>query len=644
MSHSVKGLLLASLAGSALGNAVSRAAPLPIADTVFVNGVIHTLDAKSTTVTGGSLAITNGTITCVGQGQDCRPAIGNVTKVVDLNGKAMIPGLIDAHIHPLDAGRAMLGCTMRYQQLSQDALRKIIQACLDSQPGQTGLLTVTEFDREGFTAINGPANKAMLDSLNTTRPIAIIASNQHNIFVNSKALEVVNITRSSPNPPGGRLGRDANGDLTGLLEENAVVPIRILMGDRGIAQLDAATVALSQLRQKGITSFLDALQTPHTAWSSLKSTNELTARVFNNFGIFGSTDFPTIISQALASKKQLDEGDLVASPGQHWRNIKFFVDGILPSVSESSWLLNPYLMQDAQGKWVPGNNFGIPNTNQTQLQDLLTRTLDAGMGLHVHASGDQAVRTILNVATSMNRTFAPSDIGIAHAELVAVEDRARFGHLGIPVIASYQWAQKATYWAGDNAKVLGPDRMEIVEGNGHLNNAGALIAYGSDWPVDPLDPFLALAIGVTRSGDPQNKNSHASFGPQFVGRLDQQPALSREASLRGMTTAAATYLNSSASIGSLETGKFADLLILENDYFDEKAVPDEKLARNKVLMTMVGGRAVFADDAATFLPAEWHAESRRLDQNPVILRMKPGNILSRALTGRACGAHVGHSH
>ncbi|CAE6996926.1 hypothetical protein PTNB73_04306 [Pyrenophora teres f. teres] len=641
---SVKGLLLASLAGSTLGSAVSRAAPVPFADTVFVNGVIHTLDDKSTTITGGSLSVTNGAITCVGREQDCKPTIGNSTKVVDLNGKAMIPGLIDAHIHPLDAGRAMLGCTMRFQQLTQAALRQNIQACLDSQPGQTGLLTVTEFDREGFTAINGPAHRSMLDSLRTTRPIAIIASNQHNIFVNSKALEAINITRSTPNPPGGRLGRDANGDLTGLLEENAVVPIRALMGDRGIAQLDAATVALSQLRQKGITSFLDALQTPHTAWSSLKASNELTARVFNNFGIFGSTDFSTIISQAVASKKQLDEGDLVASPGQQWRNVKFFVDGVLPSVSESSWLLEPYLAKDAQGKWVKGNNFGLPNTNHTQLQDLLTRTLDAGMGLHVHASGDQAVRTILNVATAMNRTFAPSDIGIAHAELVAVEDRARFGQLGIPIIASYQWAQKSTYWAGDNAQVLGTDRMNLVEGCGHLNNAGALIAYGSDWPVDPLDPFLALAIGVTRSGDPLNKNSHASFGSQFVGRLDQQPALSREASLRGMTTAAATYLNASSSIGSLEEGKFADLLILDNDYFDEKAVPDEKLARNKVLMTMVGGRAVFADKTATFLPSEWHSESQKLESNPVVQRMKPGNILSRAVTGRACGSHAGHSH
>ncbi|EMD87041.1 hypothetical protein COCC4DRAFT_198612 [Bipolaris maydis ATCC 48331] len=643
MSQAIKGLLLASLAGSALSSTIPRAASLPVADTVFVNGVIHTLDNKSNTITAGSLAVTNGTITCVGKEEDCKPAVGASTKVINLNGKSMIPGLIDAHIHPLDAGRAMLGCTLRFKQLSPEGLRKIIQACIDSQPGQNGLLTVTEWDREGFTTLNGDANKSMLDSLNTTRPIAIIASSQHNIFVNSRALQLINVTRNTPNPPGGNIRRDAKGDLTGVLEENAVVPIRALMGDRGIAQLDAATAAISQLRRKGITSFLDALQTPHTAWSSLKSTNELTARVFNNFGIFGSTDFPTIISQAVASRKQLDE-ELVAAPGQQWRNVKFFIDGILPSSSESSWLLNPYLIKDSKGNWVPGNHVGLPNTNQTELQKLLTLTLNAGMGLHVHASGDKAVRTMLDVATAMNRTFAPHDIGIAHAELVSAEDRNRFQDLGIPVIASYQWAQKATYWAGDNSLVLGPERMAVAQSSGQLNNAGALVAYGSDWPVDPLDPFLALAIGVTRTGDPTNKNAHASFGLQFVGRLDQQPALSREAALRGMTTAAATYLNSSSSIGSLEAGKFADLLILDKDYFDTAAVPDDALSRNKVLMTMVGGRAVFADESATFLPSEWQAESKKLDSNPVIQRMKPGNILTRAITGRACGSHVGHQH
>jgi predicted amidohydrolase YtcJ len=646
MPPAVNGLLLACLAGSAVCGTIARYEALPVADTLFVNGVIHTLDAKSTTVAGGSLAITNGTITCVGKEEDCRPTKGSATKVVDLKGKAVIPGLIDAHMHPIDAGRAMLGCTLRFQQLTQENLRKIIQACLDSQPGETGLLTVTEFDREGFTAINGPGNLAMLDSLNTTRPIGIIASNQHNIFVNSKTLELLNVTRSTPNPPGGRIGRESNGDLTGFLEENAGTPVRILGGDRGIAQLDAATAGLSELRQKGITSFLDALQTPHTAWSSLKSSGELTARVFSNFGIFGSTDFPTIISQALAGKKQLDEGDLVANaPGQQWRNVKFFIDGVLPQVSESAWVLDPYLVNSGNGTWVPGNNFGIPAANQTELERLITLTLDAGLGLHVHADGDAAVHNMLNAAESTNRTFKPSEIGIAHAELVSAEDRARFGKLGIPVIASYQWAQKATYWAGDNTLALGAGRrMSDAESAGLLQDAGALVVYGSDWPVDPLDPFLALSIGVLRQGDPLNKNSHASFGPQFVGRLDDQPGLSREAALRGMTTAAAKYLNSEASIGSLERGKFADLVVLEHDYFDEKAVPDEQLGRNKVLLTMVGGRAVFADNSTTFLPTEWLAESAKLNKNPVLSRVKPGNILSRSITGRSCGAHTGHAH
>jgi predicted amidohydrolase YtcJ len=645
MPSAVNTLLLACLAGTAVCGSLSHRATLPVADTLFINGIIHTLDSGSTTIASGALAITNGTITCVGKEEACWPAVGNSTNVVNLNGKAMIPGLIDTHIHPIDGGRAMLGCTLRYQQLTQEALRKIIQACLDSQPGDTSLLTVTEFDREGFTTINGAGNKAMIDSLNTTRPIGIIASNQHNVFVNSRTLQMINVTRDTPDPHGGRIGRDANGDLTGFLEENAAGPVRALGGDRGVSQVDASIAALSQLRQKGITTILDALQGRHDTWTTLKARGDLTVRVFTCFGIFGSLDFLAIVSQALEAKKMLDEGVLVANaPGQHWRNIKLFVDGIMPQVSQSGLLLEPYLVDSGNGTWVPGKNFGIPNVNQSQIKEIITRTLDAGLGIHLHAVGDAAVRSVLNAAESMDRTFQPSDIGIAHAELVAIEDRVRFAKLGIPVIASYQWAQKATYWADKNEKTLGPERMSRAEGHGILNNAGALLSYGSDWPVDPLDPFLALSIGVLRQGDPQNRNAHASFGSQFVGRLDQQPALSREVALRGMTTAAATYLNSSASIGSLEVGKFADLVVLDRDYFDEKAVPDEQLARNKVLLTMVGGRAVFADNSTTFIPAEWLIESNRLNNNPVVKGIKPGNILSRAVTGRSCGSHAGHAH
>ncbi|PSN63054.1 hypothetical protein BS50DRAFT_500362 [Corynespora cassiicola Philippines] len=636
--------MFACLIGSVYGSLSPRSA-LPTADTVFINGVIHTLDSQSTTIKSGALAISNGTITCVGGEEDCRPSVGNSTKLVDLNGKAMVPGLIDTHVHPLGAGRAMLGCTLRYQQLTQEALRKIIQACLDSQPGETGVLSVSQFDREGFTGINGPGNKDILDALNTTRPIVLYASTGHSAFVNSKALEVANITRETPDPPGGKIRRDVNGNPTGFLDENAALPVQNLGGDEGITDLDSGIAALSQLRKKGITTILDAGRESHDVWTRIKANGGLTTRVFSCFGFLGSVDFPAIISKALEGKKKLDESTLVAdAPGQHWRYIKFFVDGILPQVSETAAVLEPYLVDGGNDTWAPGSNFGLPRANQSQIVDLLTRALDAGFGIHLHASGDGAVQEILNAAESMNRTFQPMDIGIAHAELVAVEDRERFAKLGIPVVASYQWAQKATYWANLTEKALGPERMTRVEAHGALNNAGALISYGSDWPIDPLDPFLALSIGVRRQGDPHNRNAHASFGPQFVGRLDQQPALSREAAFRGMTTSAATYLNSSASIGSLEVGKFADLVVLDRDYFDENAVPDEELSRNKVLLTMVGGRSVFADNSTAFIPSDWLAESNKLDDNPVVKGLKPGNILSRAITGRACGSSHSHAH
>lgn len=319
MPPAVRIVIFACLVGTVVCRRLSLRTNLPVADTIFPNGTIHTLDAESNTIVAGAIAITSGSITCVGEEEACKPAVGSSTKVVDLHGKSVIPGLTDAHILPIDGGRAMLECTLRFQQLTQEALRTIIQACIDRQPGETGLPTVTEFDHEGFTVINGPGNKSMLDSLNTTRPVAIIASNQHNVFVNSKTLQKTNFTRDSANPPGGRIGRDTRGELNGFLEENAALSVRILGSDRSISQVDAAITALSQLRHKGIITLLDALQVRHDAWTTLKARGDLTARVFSNFGIIGSVDFPIIVTQAVEAKKALDEGILVAdAAGQHW--------------------------------------------------------------------------------------------------------------------------------------------------------------------------------------------------------------------------------------------------------------------------------------------------------------------------------------
>lgn len=246
--------------------------------------------------------------------------------------------------------------------------------------------------------------------------------------------------------------------------------------------------------------------------------------------------------------------------------------------------------------WQPGSNLGTVYYPGEVLKPLMLAAADAGLDMHVHATGDRAVRQTLdaveNVRTQRPKTdFRPA---IAHAETVAIADYPRFAALDVTPTMSFQWAQRASYSIGETENHLGRDRFARMEPFGSLRNAGARVASGSDWPIDPFDTFLALKIGVTRSGDPANPNSPASLAPIFEGKLNDDPGLSRTDVLRAITMNAAYQLHLDKQVGSIEVGKFADLIVLDKDFM---GVSDEELGRNQVLLTMVGGKIVMAINA-----------------------------------------------
>jgi predicted amidohydrolase YtcJ len=179
-----------------------------------------------------------------------------------------------------------------------------------------------------------------------------------------------------------------------------------------------------------------------------------------------------------------------------------------------------------------------------------------------------------------------------------------------------------------------------MEPSGSLRRAGARIVHGSDWPIDPFDTFLALKIGVTRSGDPANPHSAASLAPVFQGPINAEPALSRDDVLAAITLNAAHQLRLEKQIGSIEVGKFADLIVLERDFL---TVPDEELGRNRVLLTMVGGQVVSALDVfAASLPPQRQA----LSVQPRILspRGSTGHAMPSSVPGAPHGHGDGHNH
>jgi predicted amidohydrolase YtcJ len=172
---------------------------------------------------------------------------------------------------------------------------------------------------------------------------------------------------------------------------------------------------------------------------------------------------------------------------------------------------------------------------------------------------------------------------VAHDEIVAPADYPRFARLGVTPVLSFQWAKPAPDTVGALKNYMGPSRYAGVEPQALLLDAGARIAYGSDWPVDPLNVWFALKVGVTRTAAPD-------AGEEYAGRLTSQPGMPRAAVLRSITMNAAYTLRQETTTGSLQVGKLADLIVLDRNFF---TIPDEDIANIKVLQTVVGGRIVY---------------------------------------------------
>ena len=575
------------------------------ADTVLRNGQVVTMDARNSVQQ--AIAVRDGKIVYVGTDAGVGPWTGTKTKVVDLGGRMLMPGFIDAHLHALAGGRALLQCDLAYAPLSHAQLLGKLQSCLDAstdrEPGNW--LEAVNWDRQSTSALSGDPTKALLDTLNTQRPIAVTSSDFHTVLANSRALALAGITAATPDPSGGSFVRGADGTPTGICEDNGGWQLKAAIpADSDADLLKQGRAALAALRAQGITSFMDAAsgEVQTKTFKSLHQLGELTARA--NLAITvqpsdAAVSATNTIATARALASSIDQGTPVAAPGLQSRIVKIFVDGVVNAPGDTGAMLTPYYTNtgtDTAPNWQPGTNLGSVYYPPEVLKPLLLAANDAGMDVHMHATGERAVRQSLDAVQNLRSLRANADFrpAIAHNETVAVADYPRFAALDVMATMSFQWAQRANYSIGETEKHLGPDRFARMEPSGSLRNAGARVVHGSDWPIDPFDTFLALKIGVTRSGDPTNPNSAASTSPIYQGKINNDPGLTRTDVLRAITMDAAYQLRLDKAVGSLETGKLADMVVLDKNFL---TVPEEELGRNKVLLTMVGGKIVLALDA-----------------------------------------------
>jgi predicted amidohydrolase YtcJ len=560
-------------------------AKTPAADTIFKNGYIYTVDAKDSVAQ--SLAVKGGRIIYVGDDIGAKVFVGRKTQVIDLKGRMVMPGLIDGHMHPQSGGLRMLNCNLNYESLTIAEFQARIQTCVDDDKtaGPDDWLQVINWFEQGAKPQGTAPTRAALDGVKTTRPIKVHSSFGHSNLTNSRGLALAGITRDTPDPKDGVIVRDTSGEPTGLLQDAAQDLIDKLVPPPSVEKNYQATqLALKAMREQGVTSFLDAYTDIETmtAYRTVSREGGLTARAHFAVLIDSPVDYDAdkAITEVLKEKAAFEQKPDGAQPIMKVDTAKLFLDGVYSAPAFSAVMVEPYF---DNGR--PGHNYGPkPYFSQAQLDDTLIRLAAAGLNPHMHADGDGSVRMGLNAVEAMRKVHPADDIrpAIAHDEIIDPADYTRYAEVGALPVLSFQW-ERPSIDIEQSRPALGPVRSALMEPAGLLELYGARIVYGSDWPVDELDEWLALQIAVTRKAIGEDAVT-------YPDRLGIDPGLTVAQAVRAITLNAAYSLRQDQVTGSLEAGKFADLIVLDRNLFQVKP---EEIGSTQVLLTMVGGKVVY---------------------------------------------------
>ncbi|MGK2956344.1 MAG: amidohydrolase [Solirubrobacterales bacterium] len=550
------------------------------ADTVLRNGTVLTMDRGNPVK--GAVAIRNGRIVYTGSSRGAGKFIGKKTRVINLKGKTAMPGLVDGHSHPLGGGDILDNCDLGNVEATIPELIDLISACDKADPatGSTDWLQVSNWSPVGVLPAGTVVTRQDLDAAFPDRPVYVQGSDFHNSWVNSRALELAGVTKDTPDPGDGEFDREEDGTPTGLLMDGAQWLVFAAIPPKKLSEIvDDGKRAVRAMNAMGITSTADSASDEISvkAWKAISKRGKLNVRV-NSLPVIGN-DMPVNAAanyfKGLAGRYESGRARI---PG-----IKLFLDGVIEYPSQTAALLSPYLVQDGD-KWVPGKSKGDLYHSQKNVNQLVTRFDRMKKLIHMHAIGDAAVREGLNGAAAarmVNRSASLKNISIGHLQLVAPSDYSRFGKLGVFATMQLQWAV-SNFWTQEALHpFIGDERFNRLYPSGSLFRAGAPLSMGSDWPVDPLNPWLEIQSAKTRS---------SSNGDV----LDASESIPMAAVLKAHTAGSATQLGLSKRVGSLKAGKDADIIVIDRNPLKAKPMTIEK---TKVLRTIIGGKTVYRPSA-----------------------------------------------
>ncbi len=533
-----------------------------VADLIMIGGAVWT--AVEGSPIAEAVAVQDGRIIAVGSNQEIQDLMHSRTRVIELNGRTVTPGFIDAHMHFISGGIQLSSLDLRKATTPEEFVIRI-REFTKSVPSGTWI-TGGNWDHELWGGLL--PRRDWIDHFTQAHPVLVQRLDGHMALANSLALEMSGIANKTGDPPGGSIVRDEAGLPSGVLKDQAITLVRNVIPLATVEETKRALEAAAQhALSRGITQVHDM-----GGWNNLDMMGWANLEVYHQAHSEGHLPLRVYSVVPMSSWKRMKDYVSINGRGDDrlwWGGVKAFVDGSLGSAT--AWFHKAYLGESG--------NTGLTTTDTAELQGWIEGADKAGLQSIVHAIGDRANDWLLDVYEDLVANHGKRDrrLRIEHAQHLSQSAIVRFSEQG--VIASMQpyHAVDDGRWA---AKRIGPERIKRAYAFGALLDTGATLAFGSDWTVAPLDPILGIDAAVTRQ---------TLDGVNPDGWMPEE-RISLEQALLAYTAGAAKAGFSEDRSGSLENSKLADLVVLSENLFE---ISSSDIGNVEVDMTLVDGEVVY---------------------------------------------------
>jgi predicted amidohydrolase YtcJ len=528
------------------------------ADLVVTNARIYTVDDARPVV--AAMAVRDGKVLFTGSAREAMALRGASTRVVDLGGRVVIPGMVDAHAHLLGLGQALRSVNLVGAKSYDEVIARVVSAA-KGQPDGKWILG-RGWDQNDWGDTRFPTHDALSRAL-PNNPVWLTRVDGHAGLGNAAAMRAAGVTAASVDPSGGRIERTPTGEPTGVFIDNAKALVdRAIPAPTREDTRRAIAAAITESQRWGLVGLHDAGESRATIdlMEEMAKAGQIPFRLY----VMVSDDSAAVVHY-------LARGPQSALYDNHlWiRAFKLYADGALGS--RGAALLEPYTDDP--------NNRGLLLSAPAHIQDVATRALRAGFQVNTHAIGDRGNRVVLDAYDAALKAVPTADhrFRVEHAQILNHDDIPRFAELG--VIPSMQAVHQTSdmYWAGSR---LGLGRLLGAYAWRSLLETGVVVPNGSDFPVEAVNPLLSFHSAVSRQ-DADNWPA--------AGWMPEQ-RMTREEALKSMTIWPAYAAFQEATMGSLAPGKLADFVVLDRDIM---TVADRDILGAAVLATYIGGKAVY---------------------------------------------------